>query len=195
LFLRRFIIWLWGERSPQCVHKSHVFRTLKSISSRLGTLGGPDSFVVVRNHTVSDRGAVIGYSEILVEDPNGEDLCGFGTFLVCLPFIWENGKMTALPTLGGTNGQALGEQTLLRLGGSAGLATAINDNGDVVGLTGRNTSTFHAVLWRHGKPIDLGSLGGVSGNVPFDLTNRDQVVGQSDLVCFGTRHLTWKFAA
>jgi probable HAF family extracellular repeat protein len=152
-------------------------------------------------------------------------------FLVCLPFIWENEKVTALPTLGGTNGQALGindrgqvvgqaegpntdpcspfaleikpviwrdvqiEQTLLPLGGSAGLATAINDNGDVVGLTGCNTSTFHAVLWRHGKPIDLGSLGGVSGNVPFDLNNRDQVVGQSDLVCFGTRHLTWKFAA
>jgi probable HAF family extracellular repeat protein len=37
------------------------------------------------------------------------------------------------------------------------------------------------VLWQHGVPTDLGNLGGESGNIAFDINNRDQVVGQSNL--------------
>jgi probable HAF family extracellular repeat protein len=52
----------------------------------------------------------------------------------------------------------------------------------VVGQSGCvATGNFYAVLWEHGTPINLGSLGGVGGNIPFDVNNKGQVVGQSDL--------------
>ena len=199
----------------------HAFFWRKGVTTDLDTLGGPDSFVNVANHTVNERDVVVGYSETPTPDPNAENFCNsnptFAHNLVCLPFAWENGVMTPLPTLGGTNGQALGinnrnqivgqaegpnpdpcspfalqvsavvwrngqiEQVLFPFGGTAAVAAAINDEGDAVGLSGCNTSTFYPVLWRHGKPINLGSLGGLFGNIPFDINNRDQVVGQSDL--------------
>jgi probable HAF family extracellular repeat protein len=198
----------------------HAFFWQKGVMTDLGTLGGPDSFVNVANHTVNEKNVVAGYSETSTPDPNAENFCNpfFANGLVCLAFAWENGVMTALPTLGGTNGQAWGinnrgqivgqaegpdpapcspfalqvsavvwrngqiEQVLPPFGGSAAIATAINDNGEVVGLSGCNTGTFYAVLWRHDNPINLGTLGGVFGNVPFDINNKGQVVGQSDLL-------------
>lgn len=197
----------------------HAFFWLKGVMTDLGTLGGPDSFVNVANHTVNERNVVAGYSETSTPDPNAENFCNpfFANGLVCMAFFWENGEMTPLPTLGGTNGQAWGinnrgqivgqaegpnpdpcspfalqvsavvwrngqiEQVLTPFGGSAAVATAINDNGEAVGLSGCNTSTFYAVLWWRDRPIYLGSLGGAFGNVPFDINNKGQVVGQSDL--------------
>jgi probable HAF family extracellular repeat protein len=187
----------------------------KGVSSDLGTLGGPNSNTT-EAQVINDRDEVVGFSDGLDPDPNGEDFCGFPTNLVCLPFVWKNGAITPLPTLGGPNGQALSinnrgqiagaaegpnpdpcspaalegkaviwhdgriEQVLPTFAGSAALAAAINNGGDVVGLSGCNP-IFYAVLWRHGRPINLGSLGGVFGNIPSGLNDRDEVVGQSDL--------------
>jgi hypothetical protein len=66
----------------------------------LGTLGGPNSW---RNQR---SGEAVGKAETSVPDPNGEDVCGFGTKLTCRPLLCQNGKMSALPTLGGNNGQS-----------------------------------------------------------------------------------------
>ena len=50
-------------------------------------------------------------------------------------------------------------------GDTSGAATAINDNGQIVGISGicdqavgRHTAK-HAVLWENGSVIDLGNLG------------------------------------
>ncbi len=67
----------------------------------LGTLGGPNSFT---NIPLNDRGEIVGSSDTSTPDPLGEDFCGFGTHLICLPFLWKDGVMTPLPTLGGNNG-------------------------------------------------------------------------------------------
>jgi probable HAF family extracellular repeat protein len=43
----------------------------------------------------------------------------------------------------------------------------------------------HALLWENGKAIDLGNLGGktgqAGGNIAYDINSRGQVVGNSDL--------------
>jgi probable HAF family extracellular repeat protein len=72
----------------------------------LGTLGGPNSAAPEAEPQPNSRGEVAGASDTNTPDPNGEDFCGFGTHLICLPFIWENGMLTALQTLGGNNAEA-----------------------------------------------------------------------------------------
>ena len=49
----------------------------------LGTLGGPNSWM--NWGEINDFGQIVGYSETAVPDPNGEDICGFGTHLTCQP--------------------------------------------------------------------------------------------------------------
>src|SRR5262249_12270066 len=66
-------------------------------------------------------------------------------------------------------------------------ATAINDRGQVVGISGTcyravgASSAKHAVLWENGKPIDIGNLGGIAWNTPAAINNRGDVAGFSDL--------------
>src|SRR5690349_19614385 len=43
----------------------------------LGTLGGPNSWM--NWGEINDPGQIVGYSETAVPDPNGEDVCTFGT--------------------------------------------------------------------------------------------------------------------
>lgn len=76
-----------------------------------------------------------------------------------------------------------------------GVAQEINDNGGVVGGSGTcatfntnflyNLVPVHALLWEKGKAIDLGNLGGqtgqAGGNIAYDVNSQDQVVGNSDL--------------
>ncbi len=84
----------------------------------LGTLGGPNSEASGPN--ASYQLPIL--SETSKKDPFGNDFCGFGTNLICLPAIW-NGTMTPLPTLGGNNGEAIG----------------INNQGQVIGLAENST--------------------------------------------------------
>lgn len=59
-------------------------------------------------------------------------------------FVWQNGKITDLGTLGGTKS----------------IATGINNLGQIVGYSSINSGQNHAFLWQNGKMTDLGTLGG-----------------------------------
>jgi probable HAF family extracellular repeat protein len=196
----------------------------------LGTLGGPNSGVAWPNH--NDL-AVAGIAETAALQPLGEqwscsDFFPTVTGHVCLGFVWLDGKMYPLPTLGGDNGYAAGANQLGQIVGWAetpvhdptcngrnqvlqflavvwgprkgeihplpplagdpdSAATAINDNGQAVGISGLcdqavgRLSARHAVLWENGVPINIGDLGGQAWNTPAAINNRGQVVGFSDL--------------
>jgi probable HAF family extracellular repeat protein len=86
----------------------------------LGTLGGLNSSAFGSPNAI---GQVVGQAETSHSDPNGEDFCGFyasGAPLsgkTCRGFLWKDGRMRPLPTLGGYNGAA----------------SAINNQGEVAG--------------------------------------------------------------
>src|SRR5207244_4271318 len=68
-------------------------------------------------------------------------------------------------------------------GDTSGSATAMNDNGQIVGISGicdqavgRHTAR-HAVLWENGGVIDLGNLGAQWWNTPTAINQRGDVVG------------------
>lgn len=63
------------------------------------------------------------------------------------PALWQEGVATLLPTLGGT----------------FGLANAINNAGLIVGYSATtDNAQYHATRWIDGLPIDMGTLGGAN---------------------------------
>ncbi len=149
----------------------------------LGTLGNPDSGNSWINWGgINDRGEAVGMSETSVPDPNGEDICGFGTFLTCVPFLWRDGHMSALPTVGGNNGQA----------------SAINNRGQVVGFaeTANNDSscpasapapTISPVLWEKNQAQPLPLVGTDPDGFANGINDLGQAVGYSGN-CIAAKH-------
>jgi probable HAF family extracellular repeat protein len=151
----------------------------------LGTLGKPDSGNSWINWGgINDRGEAVGMSETADLDPNGEDICGFGTHLVCVPFLWRAGHMSALPTVGGNNGQA----------------SAINNRGEVVGYSETaNTDptcppspTSSPVLWEKGHAQPLPLVGTDPDGVAFGINAQGQAVGFSGSCIAATHAVMWK---
>jgi probable HAF family extracellular repeat protein len=128
----------------------------------LGTLGGNESSAF----SVNNRGQVVGLALNVIPDPF--------SFLVTQlrAFLWQDGAMQDLGTLGGPEAWAL----------------FVNERGQVAGFsltsfTANPTTgmpTQDPFLWEHGTMRDLGTLGGTVG-FPYGLNNRGQVIGTSNL--------------
>jgi probable HAF family extracellular repeat protein len=152
----------------------------------LGTLGGPNSWM--NWGQINDLGQVVGDSETAVPDPNGEDICGFGTHLTCLPFLWQFFHMSALPTLGGNNGQA----------------SAINNRGQIVGMAENGTVDSSCppdttnnrielpVLWEHGKAQALPTVDGDPDGFAFWINDHGQAVGFSGTCTAALHAISWE---
>lgn len=199
----------------------------------LGTLAGPDGYSSVVWPVKNTRGIIAGISQTSIPDPNKENWsCSpflYGVFEnitgnTCVGFVWEDGEMRPLRTLGGPNGFAAGAnnrgqitgwaetnikdpscvspQVLQFLpviwgpgrnqitdlpliqGDSSGAATAINDRGQAVGISGicdqavGRLSAIHAVLWDRDRVIDIvGNNGGPYWNTPMAINQKGDVVG------------------
>jgi len=169
----------------------------------LGTLGtGTDAYATA----INDRGQVIGISYTNSTPNQVMTPCSSGSPIPTQdPFLWENGKMIDLGTLGGTCGvpgwinhhgqvvgfsdlagdqishaflwtKANGMQDLGTLGGSMVGATMINDRGEVVGESLLPGDTQgDAFLWKDGTMHDLGALNGCAAALAINA--RSQVVG------------------
>jgi probable HAF family extracellular repeat protein len=164
--------------------------SLGELNLELGTLGGTNSSI--NWNGINDREEAVGMSETSVPDPNGEDICGFGTHLTCLPFLWQNGVISALPTLGGNNGQA----------------SAINNRGQVAGYAenGVVDSTCPPdtipnridlpVLWEKVKgkaqAQPLPTIDHDPDGVAYGINNQGQAVGFSG-TCIAVNHgVVWE---
>ena len=152
----------------------------------LGALGGKNSWM--NWGEINNFGQIVGLSETAVPDPNGEDICGFGTHLTCRPFLWQFFHMSALPTLGGSNGEA----------------SAINSRGQIVGMAENGTVDTSCtpdttnnriqlpVLWENGRAHALPAAGRDPDGFAFWINDHGQAVGTSG-TCGGLRsnHGRW----
>jgi probable HAF family extracellular repeat protein len=154
----------------------------------LGTLGKPGANSWINWGGINDSAEAVGQSETATPDPNGEDICGFGTHLICVPFIWRDGYMSGLPTLGGYNGQA----------------SAINNRGDVVGFAEdgavdgtcppgtMNNRVDLAALWVRGNAIPLPLVLGDTDGFAFGINDEGESVGYSGNCINATHAVMWK---
>jgi probable HAF family extracellular repeat protein len=165
----------------------------------LGTLGdGTESAAVY----VNERGQIVGasFTNSVINPSTG--------FPTLAPFLWENGRMKNLGTLGGVfgtpsglNGRGqvagtsnlAGDQTahpflwergrlrdLGTLGGSYGEAHWLSENGEVIGgSTTANDEAFDGFLWRNGVMTDVGSVAGDGCSSANGINSRGQIVGES----------------
>ncbi len=128
----------------------------------LPTLGGNNGFAAGANNL----GEVAGWAENTVHDPT----CVAPQVLQFRGVVWGPGKhqIRELPPLPGD---------------TSGAATALNDRGQVVGISGTcdqavgRFTAAHAVLWERGHVTDIGSLGGAAWNTPMAINARGDIVG------------------
>jgi probable HAF family extracellular repeat protein len=181
----------------------HGFIWQNGVLQDLGTLGGPDSAGVV----VNERGQIVGFS-FTNNIPN--TTTGIPTVD---PFLWQQGGMIDVGTLGGTfgfgnainnGGQVVGFSDVAgdltnhaffwdrgsltdigTLGGDNSSANWINDGGQVVGTADLPDGTHHAFVWRKGTMTDLGTVGGDPCSNGFFINASGQVIGTST-DCQGT---------
>jgi probable HAF family extracellular repeat protein len=191
---------------------SHAFLWQNGTMRDLGTLGGKSS----RSSWINDSGQIVGTSQINATDPNGFAACG-GTpgSQIIRAFLYENGKMKDLGTLGGYDafgaaindrGQLVGSSQISKtvdptlgfvrqhvfmwtngvmtdlgtLGGGLGYPEGITDQGAVFGLTTLvGEQHVHAFLWQHGVMTDLGVLKGDTDSSALGENSFGQVVGFS----------------
>jgi probable HAF family extracellular repeat protein len=126
----------------------------------------------------------VGWAETGYHDPTCNSHGDSDQVLQFLPVVWGPGKAQArtLPLLEGD---------------SSGAATAINDRGDIVGISGdcdqavgRDTAK-HMVFWRNGRAIDIGNIGGTAWNTPMAINRRGDIVGFADTAS-GEQHAFYR---
>ncbi len=161
-----------GSFDPQVgFNQTRAVRWVNGHIADLGSFGGNQNGA----NDVNTRGDIIGGSENITSDPYSildVFLYGSANGTQTRGFVWRNGKLIDLGTLGGNDALALFNSDGGLVTGSSYTDTTPNQQTGV--------PTLDPFLWKNGHMQDLGTLGGVLG-IPSGVNNRGDVIGRSDL--------------
>ena len=140
------------------------FRYANGAMTGLPTFGGYDGFATgINNH-----GEIVGWAENTTEDPT----CVAPQVLQFEAALWNKDNRI--------------EELQPYAGDSDGAATAINNAGQAVGISGQcgtavgGATAEHMLLWQNGTVTSLPTLGGQYWNTPMDINSQGDVTGFSD---------------
>jgi probable HAF family extracellular repeat protein len=167
LFLLTMPVQLAAQESK--VHHRHYTVT------DLGTLGGPNSEFLLFQQVLNNRGTIVGGADTATPDlnyPNVNPLLGFPGY-GSRPFIqhgfkWQKGVLTDLGALPGRN------DSYANWVNAGGESVGESENGSIDPLTG--FPEVVAVVWKDGRIINLGTLGGNESEAEA-VNDNGQVVG------------------
>jgi len=132
---------------------------------------------------VNNLGQAVVQAEVASKDPNNENFCAYNTGRLCLPYLWDRGRLVPLPLLGGNNGTV---GSVNSRGQTVGIAeTALHDPNCPPGIspagTGPQVLDFQGVVWgpQAGQVRALRPLGGDTVSMAIGINDSGQVVGAS----------------
>jgi probable HAF family extracellular repeat protein len=152
----------------------------------LGSLGGENTWMNWGG--INDRGEAVGMSETSVPDPDDENFCGFATGKTCLPFLWRDFHMSALPTLGGNNGSASDINNRGQIAGTAETA----DPDSTCKPPSHPAKRSLPVLWENGQVQALPTVGGDPDGLAFAINDKGQAVGFSGTCGVSIHAILWE---
>jgi probable HAF family extracellular repeat protein len=164
--------------------KEHAFLWFQGFKLDIGkyALGGGNSV----GFAVNSWGQVTGQADTATIDPLGEDFCGFNALgfpggHTCAAFLWQDGRMTGLPALGGNNSAANYINDRGVIGGQA--ETALHD----ANCPAPQILQFKPTLWRNGQAHALPTHGSDRDGVVLAVNNQGVAVGASgDCAAYNT---------
>jgi probable HAF family extracellular repeat protein len=151
-------------------HTHHHYQVMQ-----IPTLGGSQTnFFDNTNNiaVVNGRGTVSGgCAETSLSDPNGSMFWWTADGNVCHAFLWQNGSLTDLGSLAGTNNSGAAWIS------SNGIVAGLSENGQIdPSISG--LPEISAVMWRNGAITNLGTLpGGGYQSAAVSVNSRGEVAG------------------
>jgi len=185
-YSQTFYVTSWGVTSGEASLANgnwHAILYHGRFKRDLGTLGGLNSSAFGSPNAF---GQVVGEAETSHSDPNGEDFCGFyasGAPLsrtTCRGFLWQDGWMIPLPTLGGHNGAASAINNSGVIAGNAETATTDSTCPPYDPAQGQyQVLQDKPVVWENSHIKELPTYGGDPDGFAIAINDHGQVAGAS----------------